>query len=69
MRGVKGPHGGNPAYKYSSDRAANEMRLHGTEAGRALHPDEPYRLDVRHDGGRTFGVRELISQTYNLGPI
>jgi hypothetical protein len=60
MRGVKGEHGGNPAYKYSADRAANEMRLHGTVEGRALHPTEPYWRAMRPDGRPTFGVRELM---------
>jgi hypothetical protein len=60
MRGVKGVHGGNPAYKYSADRAANEMRLHGTVEGQALHPAEPYWQVVQPDSKPTFGVRELL---------
>lgn len=42
FEGVKGDHGGDPAKKYSADRATDEMRAYGTSGGAALHPRAEY---------------------------
>lgn len=60
MRGVRGPHGGDPAYKYSADRAAFEMPLHGTTLGSLYHPGDSF-WNANAAGKPTFGVRELLS--------
>ena len=61
--GVPGQHGGNAAKKYSSQRAQDEMCLHGTPEGAKLHPSSEYwRLtpDIAAGNKATFPVRERI---------
>ena len=61
--GVPGQHGGNAAKKYSSQRAQDEMCLHGTTEGAKLHSSSAYwrvKPDSATGNKATFVVRERI---------
>jgi hypothetical protein len=63
FEGVKGDHGGDPAKKYSADRAADEMRAYGTTAGVALHPTAAYwklSSSTASNTAAPFCIRELM---------
>jgi hypothetical protein len=58
--GVKGVHGGHAANKYSSDRAAYEMKLYGTQGGVDLYGESKFWAIRTSTAEMQFDRRELL---------